>query len=202
MYLKKTFSIFITLFFAGSAFSHTIDLPPSLVAPGEEIKTIKSGINFGEGPAADSEDNLYFTDRDPSRIWKITPQGTATVFRNDANGANGMVFDPEDHLIVCEKNGLTRIKRDGTVTTLLPLIRLVRRPQRSYSHLQWLHLFTSSVWNSNGKVYFWDSETKTVKTILSFTNPPTIPMESNSSKVKSSLPQHYTERLCIEISGQ
>ncbi|NLL12599.1 MAG: SMP-30/gluconolactonase/LRE family protein [Fibrobacter sp.] len=176
MYLKKTFSIFITLFFAGSAFSHTIDLPPSLVAPGEEIKTIKSGINFGEGPAADSEDNLYFTDRDPSRIWKITPQGTATVFRNDANGANGMVFDPEDHLIVCEKNGLTRIKRDGTVTTLFAADTFGSEgPNDLTLTSNGSIFFTSSVWNSNGKVYFWDSETKTVKTILSFTNPPNYP---------------------------
>ena len=33
---KNVFHFLLHFFFAGSAFSHTIDLPPSLVAPGEE----------------------------------------------------------------------------------------------------------------------------------------------------------------------
>ncbi len=75
MYLKRSFFIYVInlIFLWGTtdatAFAHTIDLPSNLVAPGGEIKTLKSGINFGEGPAVDSEGNLYFSDIQDKAGW-------------------------------------------------------------------------------------------------------------------------------------
>lgn len=175
--MKPTKPFFVSLikiiFLGGGVVAHTIDLPSSLVVPGEEVNTLTTGINFGEGPAVDSEGNLYFSDRNPSRIWKLPAGGTATVYRNPANGANGMVFDTDDRLIVCEKNGITRTEKNGSVTTLFSADTFGSEgPNDLALTSNGSIFFTSSVWNGNGKVYYWDSETGRVKTILSFTNPP------------------------------
>jgi gluconolactonase len=155
--------------------AHTIDLPPTLVSAGETVTTVKTGINFGEGPAVDPDGNLYFTDRNPSRIWKVPVNGTASVFRNPANDANGMVFDSEGCLIVCEKKGLSRTGKDGTVTRLLTSDTLgTEGPNDLTLTASGGIFFTSSVWGGNGKVFYLSPE-GVLKTVLSFTKTPNYP---------------------------
>ncbi|NLW30322.1 MAG: SMP-30/gluconolactonase/LRE family protein [Fibrobacter sp.] len=151
-----------------SGFAHTVTLPENLVSGNETVQTVKTDINFGEGPAVDSSGNLYFTDRDPSRIWKITPDGNAVVYRNPANNANGLIFDSENRLIVCEKNGLTRVESDSSITQLLKADTLGSEgPNDLYLTSNGGIFFTSSVWNSSGRLFYLSSDGN-VKTILSF----------------------------------
>jgi gluconolactonase len=155
--------------------AHTINLPEALVSPGETVTTVKSDINFGEGPVVDTDGNLYFSDRDPSRIWKVSGNGTATVFRNSANDANGMVFDKEGRLIVCEKKGLSRTEKDGSIIKLLNADTLGTEGPNDLTLTESGGIFfTSSVWGGNGKVFFLSPE-GTLKTVLSFINPPNYP---------------------------
>lgn len=56
-----------------------------------------------EGPTQDREGNLYFSDLFNDRIMKLAPGGEVTVFRDRANGANGLVFDAQGRLIACER---------------------------------------------------------------------------------------------------
>jgi gluconolactonase len=155
--------------------AHTISLPASLVSADETVKTVKSGINFGEGPTVDSDGNLYFSDRNPSRIWKVTTDGNATVFRNPANDANGMVFDGEDGLIVCEKKGLSRTGKDNSIVRLLTADTLGSEgPNDLTLTSEGGIFFTSSVWNGNGKVFYLSSDGR-LKSVLAFSNPPNYP---------------------------
>ncbi len=156
-----------------AAFAHTINLPEDLVAATEELQTVATGITFGEGPAVDSEGNLFFSDREPSRIWKVPAGGTAAVFRNDANSANGMVFDDQDRLIVCEKNGLTRTEKDSTISRLFTADTLGNEgPNDLTLTSNGSVFFTSSEWNGEGKAYFWNTATGECKTILAYSYPP------------------------------
>lgn len=98
--------------------AQNITLPSSLVAPGETLRVLKSGMAMTEGPAADSAGNLFFTVPFKDTIWRISPTGDATVFDNASNGANGLVFDEHDRLIACEKQRLTRLEADGSHTIL------------------------------------------------------------------------------------
>ncbi|MBN1760355.1 MAG: hypothetical protein JW863_18650, partial [Chitinispirillaceae bacterium] len=41
--------------------AHTINLPANLVDATESLETVATGITFGEGPAVDSEGNLFFS---------------------------------------------------------------------------------------------------------------------------------------------
>src|ERR671919_708962 len=71
-------------------------------------------VAFTEGPASDSEGNVYFTETTFQRIMKLAKDGTLTVFREDSNGANGLLVDSKGNLVICEggdkkKGGRPRI---------------------------------------------------------------------------------------------
>ena len=82
------------------------------VAPGAELKLISEGFKFTEGPAADSEGNVFFTDQPNDRIlkWSVST-GEVTDFLKPASRANGLYFTPEGKLIACadEKGELLSI---------------------------------------------------------------------------------------------
>ena len=75
-------------------------LMPSIAAP--QQPEIATALAFTEGPVADRDGNVYFTELVFQRIMKLTPQGVLTVFRENSNNANGMLIDPEGRLIACE----------------------------------------------------------------------------------------------------
>ena len=69
------------------------------VAQDVEVATT---IAFTEGPTADAEGNIFFTDQANNRIMKLGIDGKLSTFRQPANYANGLVFDSEWRLIACE----------------------------------------------------------------------------------------------------
>jgi gluconolactonase len=72
-------------------------------------------VAFTEGPTADANGNIYFTETTFNRIMKLSRDGALTVFRENSNGANGLLFDGKQSLIVCEggdhKGGHPRVTR-------------------------------------------------------------------------------------------
>lgn len=93
-----------------------------LLAPGARVEKLASGYQFTEGPAADSQGNIYFTDQPNDRIvrWDATRR-TFEDWMKPAGRANGMFFDRKGNLIACadEKNELWSISPDRKVTVLL-----------------------------------------------------------------------------------
>ena len=80
-----------------------------------------SGIlGYSEGPAVDAEGNLFFTeDQDGSgNIWKVGADGKNANFFSGPSIPNGMEFDPQGRLIVCEKVGLSAFTGAGARTPL------------------------------------------------------------------------------------
>src|SRR3954447_4691528 len=74
--------------------------PASLVAP--DAKTTGTAVCFLEGPAADAQGNVYFSDIAGSRIMKMAPDGKVSVWRADSGRTNGNYFDALGRLISCE----------------------------------------------------------------------------------------------------
>ena|ERR671938_203800 len=68
---------------------------------GQEVQ-VAATIAFTEGPTADGEGNLFFTDQANNRIMRLGTDGTLSTFRQPSNYANGMVFDAEWRLLACE----------------------------------------------------------------------------------------------------
>jgi hypothetical protein len=66
-------------------------VPPSVRAQQPEIAI---AVAFTEGPAVDRDGNVYFTEMVAQRIMKLSAKGVLTTFRENSNGANGLLIDP------------------------------------------------------------------------------------------------------------
>src|SRR5688500_9319492 len=90
---------------------------------------IATTVAFTEGPVADRDGNVYFTELVFQRIMKLTPEGVLTVFREHSNNANGMLIDPEGRLVACEG---AESRRMGVLQTFKP--QITRTDLRSEEH--------------------------------------------------------------------
>jgi gluconolactonase len=71
------------------------------VAPGAKVTKLADGFRFTEGPTADVEGNVYFTDQPNDRILRWGTDGKLTTFVEPAGRANGLCFDADGKLWVC-----------------------------------------------------------------------------------------------------
>ena len=84
-----------------------------------EAKPVNHGtVGAGEGPAWDGKGNLYFTN--DNRITRRDSSGKLHVFRDPSGEANGLLFDLQGRLVICESatRRITRIEPDSTTTVL------------------------------------------------------------------------------------
>jgi gluconolactonase len=84
---------------------------------GSAPEKVVGGFAFTEGPVFSRRGYLLFSDIPPNRIMKWE-KGKLTVLRENSNGANGLTFDHQGHLLACEKGRVTRTEKDGKITTL------------------------------------------------------------------------------------
>ena len=72
---------------------------------------ISDQFSFTEGPAADDEGNVFFTDQPNNKIWKYDINGKLSVFTDKAKRSNGLFFDANGNIISCadEQNQLVSI---------------------------------------------------------------------------------------------
>jgi len=92
----------------------------SLVAPGGKVEKLADKFLFTEGPAADKDGNVFFSDIPTNRTLRWSTDGKLTTFRTETGGANGLYFDAKGNLISCEgmARRLTSVAPDGKVTVL------------------------------------------------------------------------------------
>jgi gluconolactonase len=79
------------------------------IGPVGEITRPQTGFQFTEGPAADLQGNIYFSDVQRSRIHKIDTQGVLTTFLENQLGVNGLMFDARGRLIACQTGRIVAI---------------------------------------------------------------------------------------------
>src|SRR4249919_1111655 len=87
------------------------------------IEQVATGMRWAEGPVYFPEGGyLLFSDIPNNRIMKFDEKtGQTTVFRSDANYANGNTRDRQGRLVTCEHSvtrRITRTEKDGSVTVL------------------------------------------------------------------------------------
>jgi gluconolactonase len=76
--------------------------PAGIVAPGVKPQVLGAGYGFCEGPAADADGNIYFSDGTKDRIHFYEPGKPVRVFVEGSTDANGMMFNGGGELCVCE----------------------------------------------------------------------------------------------------
>jgi gluconolactonase len=83
---------------------HATPFPENLVARGARVVPA-TAVAFLEGPAADAQGRIFFTDIWNNRILCLdTRTKSTTVWRAASGRANGLLFDARHRLIVCEGN--------------------------------------------------------------------------------------------------
>lgn len=82
----------------------------NLVADGAEPELLSDGFSFTEGPIADEQGNVHFSDIPANRIHVWTTDGELETFRENTNGANGLFFDEQGRLYAAV-GGAGRIER-------------------------------------------------------------------------------------------
>jgi gluconolactonase len=92
-----------------------------IIAPGAKLEKLADGFSFTEGPAADAQGNVLFTDQNNNRILKWSVDGKLSTFMEPSGRSNGMAFDRQGNLWACadEKNELWRIDPAGKITVVV-----------------------------------------------------------------------------------
>jgi gluconolactonase len=87
-----------------------------LVEEGSEVERLATGFTFTEGPVWHPKDHyLLFSDMPGDVRRKYTPDGTVVEVRNFSNKCNGLTYDADLNLLVCEHvtSCLVRESPDG-----------------------------------------------------------------------------------------
>ena len=91
-----------------------------VLSPGDDWQLVSEGHRGTDGPAVSAKGELFFSDPSNNKIHKIGLDGKVTLFADNTNGANGMMFGPDGRLYA----GATRSKQivaydeAGTVTVV------------------------------------------------------------------------------------
>lgn len=95
-------------------------MPPT-VKPGAKVERLAGGFEFTEGPAADAEGNVYFSDipREMILVWRTND--TLDTFTKDSGSSNGLFFDKEGNIVACQhgRRQVARIDPSGKETTVV-----------------------------------------------------------------------------------
>ena len=92
------------------------------IAESSQAECLATGFVFTEGPLWHPDGYWLFVDvrREPGAIFRLTPGGEPEIFREPSNGSNGLTFDLQGRLIMCEGDGrqMSRREHDGAIVTL------------------------------------------------------------------------------------
>jgi gluconolactonase len=116
----KSLSILFSGFLALGFVAHAAE--PDLIADGAKVEVLSEGYSFTEGPAADRDGNVFFTDQPNDRIVKYNAADNSfSDWLKPAGRCNGTYFDKAGNLLACadEKNELWSIAPDKKVTVLV-----------------------------------------------------------------------------------
>jgi len=114
-----------------------------------EPEQLASGFEFTEGPLWYSAGYWIFVDIRTSRIYKLVPGGQPEVIRENSDQSNGMTFDMQGRLLICEMESrqLNRWEDDGSFTTVA-----------SHWNDKRLNRPNDVVGRSDGSLYFTDPQ--------------------------------------------
>jgi gluconolactonase len=131
----------------------------ALLPPGTLLDRVAGGFEFTEGPVWTRDGALLFSSPNTNQIYRLMPGGALTVFRShsgysgvdigryDQPGSNGLTFDPQGRLTLCQHGNrrVVRVEPHGDTTVLADQYDGKR-----------LNSPNDLVYRSDGVVYFTD----------------------------------------------
>jgi gluconolactonase len=130
-----------------------------LVPPDTTLERIAGGFEFTEGPVWTRDGALLFSSPNTNTIYRWEPGGTLAPFRTKSGytgvdigryhqpGSNGLTFDPDGHLTMCQHGNrrILRVNPHGDTTVLADVYEGRR-----------LNSPNDLVYRSDGTLYFTD----------------------------------------------
>lgn len=119
----------------------------AIIEDGAQVEKLADGFLFTEGPSADLQGNVYFTDQPNDRIMVWKSSGGLETFLQPSGRSNGLSFDSKGNLWACadEKNEFWMIKPDKSVT------------KHPFRYNEKLLNGPNDLWiDANGGIYFTD----------------------------------------------
>lgn len=117
--MKKTItSVFILILFVLNGFAQQ----SKIIVKGATLTKLSGEYAFTEGPAADAEGNVFFTDQPNDKIYKWSSSDNSTTLYMDKTGrSNGLYFDRAGNLLSCAdlENQLISIDKNQKITVLV-----------------------------------------------------------------------------------
>ena len=119
------YALFIFIQFSCISTIHNNKTPleqtTNLFIPGTQPKLISRQFAFTEGPAVDSNGNIFFTDQPNNQIWKYSTNGKLSLFTDHSGRSNGLYVDRKGNIIGCaDENGqLVSFSPDGKMQVLM-----------------------------------------------------------------------------------
>ncbi len=117
------------------------------VLESRDSEQLATGFEFTEGPLWHPGGYWLFVDVRRSIIYRLAPGGQPEVFRDNSGGSNGLTFDSQGRLIMCEGDNrqIARMELGGAITPIASQLngKRINRPNDVVCH-------------SNGSIYFTD----------------------------------------------
>jgi gluconolactonase len=76
-----------------------------VIAAGARVEEVRGGFKGLEGPVAAPDGGLFFSDIPANITYKLEPNGTIAVWRENTNGANGLFLARDGRLLAAEGAG-------------------------------------------------------------------------------------------------
>jgi gluconolactonase len=88
----------------------------SALVASDAVETMADGFIFTEGPLWLPDGALLFQDMKADRTYRLEPDRTLKVLREQTRGANGQTFERDGRIIFCEQDGrrVSRMNLDGS----------------------------------------------------------------------------------------
>lgn len=100
------------------------------IGPIGTIRKVVSGHEFTEGPTVDAKGNIYFSDLNEEKVFRVMANGSESTFIEESRRANGLMFDAtRNRILACESGagaepGIARIVAfgldDGSLEVVVP----------------------------------------------------------------------------------
>jgi sugar lactone lactonase YvrE len=117
------------------------------IVESSEAERLATGFVFTEGPVWHPDGYWLFVDVRANLIYRLTPGGRPEIIREQSGSSNGMTFDRQGRLLICEGDNrqVTRREPDGRYTPLAQRLggKRLNRPN-------------DIVARSDGSIYFTD----------------------------------------------
>lgn len=89
------------------------------IGPAGDTTEIAGEFKFTEGPAADHDGIVLFTDVPASKVYRVEPGGKSSLFRENSNHTNGQMYNAAGEIVCCQTGRVAVVSADGKTERVL-----------------------------------------------------------------------------------